>query len=105
MLELQTNYKRNGRTAISQTSCFQLHCIVYARHGRELMGFKSPVSVPCNVVKRNKITNRRQGRHREVGSEGSRSVNLRADEQKRHIRPSPRVRQHNMSTPKEQGIR
>ena len=26
---------------------------VYARHGRELMGLKSPVSVPCNVVKRN----------------------------------------------------
>ncbi len=28
--------------------------------GRELMGFKSPVSVPCNVVKRNKITSQRQ---------------------------------------------
>ena len=26
---------------------------LYARHGRELMGLKSPVSVPCNVVKRN----------------------------------------------------
>ncbi len=30
------------------------------------------------------ITNRRQGRYREVGPEGSRSVNLRADGQKRH---------------------
>jgi len=56
-------------------------CLVYARHGRELMGLKSPVSIPCNVVKRNKITNRRQGRYREVRSEGSRSVNLWADEQ------------------------
>ena len=44
---------------------------VYARHGRELMGLKSPVSVPCNVVKRNKITSRRQGRYREVGAEES----------------------------------
>ncbi len=30
-----------------------LELIVYARHGRELMGLKSPVSVPCNVVRRN----------------------------------------------------
>jgi len=62
--------------------------LVYARHGRELMWLRSPVSVPCNVVKRNKITNRRQGRYREVRSEGSRCANLWTDEQKRHIRPS-----------------
>ena len=36
-------------------------------------------------------TSRRQGRHREVGSEGSPSAKLRADEQKRHTRPSLRV--------------
>jgi len=30
-----------------------LNALVYARHGRELMGLKSLVSVPCNVVKRN----------------------------------------------------
>ncbi len=37
-----------------------VNALVYARHGRELMGLKSPVSVPCNVVKRNKITSRWQ---------------------------------------------
>ncbi len=34
--------------------------LMYARHGRELMGLKSPVSVSCNVVKRNKIISRWQ---------------------------------------------
>ncbi len=79
--------------------------LVYARHGRELMGFKSPVSVPCNVVKRNKITSRWQGRYREVGSEGSLSAKIWGDEQKYHIRPSFRVSQHNMIKPMEQEIR
>jgi len=78
---------------------------VYARHGRELMGLKSPVSVPCNVVKRNKITSRWQGRYREVGSEGSLSAKMWGDEQKYHIRPSLWVSQHNMIKPMEHEIR
>jgi hypothetical protein len=49
---------------------------VYARHGRELMGLKSPVSVPVLGLNLTLITSRRQGRYREVGSEGSRSANL-----------------------------
>ena len=77
---------------------------MYAWHGRELMGFKSPVRVPMlNNLAR--ITSRRQGSYCEVRSEGSRSAKMWADEQKRHIRPSLRVRQHNMSKPREQEIR
>ena len=53
-----------------------LEPFVYARHGREFMGLKSPVSVPCNVVKRNKITSRWHGRYREVESEGSLSAKI-----------------------------
>jgi hypothetical protein len=42
------------------------------------------VSIPKWI----KTTSRRQGRHREVGSGGSLSAKLRADEQKSHRRPS-----------------
>jgi len=42
-------------------------------------------------VKRNRITSRWQGRHREVRSEGSLSAKIWADEQKHHTRPSFRV--------------
>jgi hypothetical protein len=45
----------------------------------------------------NKSTSRRQGRLREEGSEGSRSANVRDDEQKPHIRLSPWVSWHNTS--------
>ena len=40
-------------------------------HGRELMGLKSPISVPVLGVNLTQITSRRQGSYREVGSEGS----------------------------------
>jgi hypothetical protein len=45
----------------------------------------------------NKSTSRRQGRLREEGSEGSRSANVRDDEQKPHIRLSPWASRHNTS--------
>ena len=45
----------------------------------------------------NKSTSRRQGRLREEGSEGSRSANVRDDEQEPHIRLSPRASRHNTS--------
>ena len=63
----------------------------YARHGRELMGCKSPVREPMVfiVMDTNKSTSRRQGRLREEGSEGSRSANVRDDEQKPYRRLSP----------------
>jgi len=79
--------------------------LVYARHGRELMGFKSPVRVPVLLKIVARSTSRWQGRHREAGSEGSLSAKMWGDEQKYHIRPSFRVSQPNMIKPKEQGIR
>jgi len=47
---------------------------MYARHGRELMGWKSPVggSPSWSNHDMRLTTSPRQGRHREVGSEGSR---------------------------------
>jgi hypothetical protein len=45
----------------------------------------------------NKSTSRRQGRLREEGSGGSRSANVRGDEQKPHIRLSPWASRHNTS--------
>jgi len=49
--------------------------LVYARHGRELMGWKSPVYESCYCREdRNTNTNRRQGRFREERYGGSRSV-------------------------------
>jgi hypothetical protein len=52
----------------------QVERSVYARHGRELMGCKSPVggSPSCIAKYMKTTTSPRQGRHREVGSEGSR---------------------------------
>ncbi len=44
-------------------------------------------------------TSRRQGQTREGMSEGSPSANVRADGQKSHRRPGPRVSQHNMTKP------
>jgi len=64
-----------------------LQPVVYARHGRELMGCKSPVGEP-KVIISSVTTSLRQGRLREEGSEGSRRQDPRADEQKRHKRPS-----------------
>jgi len=62
---------------------------VYAQHGHELMGCKSPVGEPTLFIHSTMITtSRRQGQARESLSEGSLSAKLRADEQKSHIRPS-----------------
>ena len=47
----------------------------------------------------NKSTSRRQGRFREGLSEGSRSANVRDDEQKPHTRLSPWVSWHNITKP------
>ncbi len=57
---------------------YSVERFVYARHGRELMGLKSPVSVPVLGVNLTQITSRRQGRYREVGSEGSQEITYAA---------------------------
>jgi len=51
------------------------------------------------IMDTNKSTSRRQGRFREEGSEGSRSANVRDDEQKPHTRLSPWVSWHNITKP------
>ena len=53
----------------------------------------------------NKSTSRRQGRLREEGSEGSRSANVRDDEQKPYIRLSLRASQPHMAKPTGSGDR
>ena len=66
-------------------------CLVYAQHGHELMGCKSPVGEPKLIHHGSIIsTSRRQGQARECLSGGSLSAKLRAYEQKRDIRPSCR---------------
>ena len=68
--------------------------VVYAQHGHELMGCKSPVGEPKSMIvsipKWIDTTSRRQGQTREGMSEGSPSATQRAYEQKRHTRPSRR---------------
>ena len=62
---------------------------MYAQHGHELMGCKSPVGEPKLIHDESIITtSRRQGQIREEMSEGSPSAKLRADEQKSHRRPN-----------------
>ncbi len=53
----------------------------------------------------NKSASRRQGRLREEGSEGSRSANVRDDEQKPHTRLSLWVSWHNITKPTGSGGR
>ena len=54
-----------------------VNAFVYARHGRDLMGCKSPVCKPCYCRDDRSInTSRRQGRNREGPSEGSWSAKL-----------------------------
>ncbi len=77
-----------------------LELFVYARHGRELMGCKSPVEVPVmSTMWADITTSRRQGQVREDLSGGSPSAKVRADGQKSHRRPGSRVSQHNMTKP------
>ena len=62
--------------------------IVYAQHGHELMGCKSPVGEPKLIHHESILTtSRRQGQTCEGMSEGSPSAKMRADGQKLHIRP------------------
>ncbi len=76
-------------------------------HGRELMGWKSPVREPMvfMIMDTNKSTSRRQGRLREEGSEGSPMANVRDDEQKPHTRLSLRASWHNIMKPTGSGGR
>jgi hypothetical protein len=78
---------------------------VYAQHGQELMGCKSPVGeprsmidelhrcpsvrqIPCQFMYLTSTTSRGQGQTREGMFGGSLSAKLRADGQKRHRRPT-----------------
>ena len=76
----------------------RLERVVYARHGHELMGCKSPVGDPA-LSTTMATTSRRQGHRREALSEGSPSANARADGQKPHRRPGSWASQHNMTKP------
>jgi hypothetical protein len=76
---------------------------VCARHGHELMGWKSPVGVTDLSHWTRITTSRRQGQAREGLSEGSRSAKMRADGQKLHRRPSLRASQHMMTKPNGNG--
>ena len=76
---------------------------VYARHGHELMGWKSPVGVLGMSGRTDKTTSRRQGQAREGMSEGSPSANVRGDGQKPHRRLSPWASQHLMTKPARNG--
>jgi hypothetical protein len=79
--------------------------LVYAQHGHELMGWKSPVGEPLSMMDElhrcpslrqipyqfmylTSTTSRAQGQTREGMSGGSLSAKLRADGQKRHRRPT-----------------
>ena len=92
---------RQRRTATLESG--PLHHVVYARHGHELMGWKSPVGVSDFSMLKRITTSRRQLRNREGPWEGSRSANLRVDEQKSHRRPSLRASQHKMTKPSRNG--
>jgi hypothetical protein len=65
------------------------------------MGCKSPVREPRVFMYMNTIksTSRRQGRKGDRPSEGSRSANVRADEQKPHTRLSSWASWHNTTKP------
>jgi len=69
---------------------------VYARHGHEFMGWKSPVGGHDDI---RITTSRGQGQVREELSEGSPNAKVRADEQKLHRRLSPWASQHKMTKP------
>lgn len=73
---------------------------VCAQHGRDVMGWKSPVGVPTWIRHESMITtSRRQGQDREGLSGGSRSANVRGDGQKLHRRPGLRASWHLMAKP------
>ena len=74
--------------------------MVCAQHGRDVMGWKSPVGVPTWIHHESMITtSRRQGQAREGLSGGSRSANVRGDGQKLHRRPGLRASWHLVAKP------
>jgi ABC-type thiamine transport system ATPase subunit len=97
--------------------------MVYARHGRELMRLKSSVREPCYQILRlakvlaegkrlclamasqEGVTVRWGLKEAGVQSYEPSLPRTRSGGQKRHIRPSLWVRQHNMSKPQVQEIR
>jgi len=85
----QANEKLSGARQRVRRS--ELECFVYAPHGHDLMGWKSPVGEFTLTMLSMITTSRRQGQDREALSEGSRSAKPRADEQKRDTRLSNRV--------------
>ena len=72
-----------------------------AQHGRDVMGWKSPVGVPTLIrhIGLMITTSRRQGQGREGLSGGSRSANVRGDGQKLHRRPGLRASWHLVAKP------
>jgi hypothetical protein len=83
---LMPNVLGKGRCAASSRSV-PLDRRVCAQHGRDVMGWKSPVGVPTWIHDEDMITtSRRQGQDREGLSGGSRSANVRGDGQKLHRR-------------------
>jgi hypothetical protein len=80
------NGRANARSGALKGREFD--AVVYAQHGHELMGCKSPVGEPKLIHDGSIITtSRRQGQIREEMSEGSPSAKMRADGQKLHRRP------------------
>ena len=75
----------------------RLQRLVYARHGRELMGCKSPVGEPTSYEVMMATTSQRQGRHREVGSEGSPRQNCEPTDRKALRGRVPGTSQHQMT--------
>ena len=74
----------------------QVQAVVYAQHGRELMGLKSPVRAPpCSRREDTGSPSRRQLREGDRPWKGSRRARLRAYEQKQHKVNGPgKVAQH-----------
>ncbi len=96
-LQLQRGSHR--RCAVLSRSV-RVDCRVCAQHGRDVMGWESPVGVPTCLHDEDMITtSRRQGQDREGLFGGSRRANVRGDGQKLHRRPGLRASWHLMAKP------
>ena len=76
MADIENDFVQRHKAPAAERQRRPLLPLVYARHGRELMGCKSPVFESITVVRWGKSTSRRQGRLREEGSGGSLSAKL-----------------------------
>ena len=86
-----------GLRGFSRRSGGMMGC---AQHGRDVMGWKSPVGVPTWTRHKSMITtSRRQGQDREGLFGGSRSAKVRGDGQKLHRRPGLRASWPQMTKP------